>query len=151
MKLNLKDAISDQFYHCSPLITTDLVWSETKESSPLRWLGVYVINTNNSTALVYIHFHLVLQTDSLINSGSYGLISLIATLRKQWARLEVLIGPQSAINIYPSEQEWIPCFCRLHTLSSWCGSLSIKGGEVAVALASIALTLSQSHWLQITY
>lgn len=93
----------------------------------------------------------MLQTASLINNGSYGLISLITALRKQWACLEVLIGPRLAINIYRSEQEWILGFCRLHILSSWCSSLSVSGGKVDVLLASISLTLSQRCWLQIIY
>lgn len=51
---------------------------ERLESIHVRGLGVHVINTNNSTAL-FTYTHLVLQTTSLINSGSYGLIYVITT------------------------------------------------------------------------
>lgn len=51
---------------------------ERLESIHVRGLRVHVINTNNSTAL-FTYTHLVLQTTSLINSGSYGLIYVITT------------------------------------------------------------------------
>lgn len=87
----------------------------------------------------------MLQTASLINSGSYGLISLITTFKKT-------VGPSGSA-------DWV---CNKH-ISITAGMnpmflqtphfvfLSINGDEAAVALASIALTLSQSHWLQIIY